>query len=162
MKDSLTPVSKVPKAIVVYELFIGLIETVSALSLIVFGKNILSTYENFVNSEMFEEANDLIVKLMENMVPNLFKHRNLIIFTLLIMGLIKLISAYGIFRKKIWAEHLLILFLTFLIPFEFVSIIVRFSLFEVMFFVVNIMIVLILVKFKPREYYTKLIEDLNL
>jgi uncharacterized membrane protein (DUF2068 family) len=151
----------VPKVIIVYELLFGLFELVSSLGIFLFGNRLLDTYNYLVSKELVEDPNDLTVRLTEKIIPNLFGHHIYIAFLLLAFGLIKITSGIGLIYKKVWAEHLLVIFLVILIPFELVALLRRFSIADLAYLLVDIAIVLYLIKFKPLEYYKRLVSDLK-
>src|SRR5258706_10408205 len=121
---------KVPKTIIAYELFLGFFELISGLGIFFFGKSLLGIYEHMRNAELFEDSNVLFIKISEKLVPNLFQHRYIIAFFLVTLGVIKMVSGIGLIYNKEWAEHLLIIFLTLLIPVDIYGVLVHFSLFK--------------------------------
>jgi|SRR5581483_9585828 len=148
--------TNVPKTIIVYELLLGLFEFISGFGILFFGKSLFGIYEQMKNAELLEDSNDLFVKIFEKFIPNIFQHRYYLAFFLLSMGAVKIASGIGLIYKKEWAEHLLIIFLTVLIPFDLVGEAIHFSLFKTIYLAINIFIVLYLINFKPIEYQQKL------
>lgn len=148
--------TKVPKTIIAYELLFGIFEFISGFGILLFGKSIFGVYEHMKNAELLEDSNDLFVKITEKFIPNLFQHRYYVALFLLSMGVVKIVSGIGLIYKKEWAEHLLIIFLTILVPFDLIGEVNHFSIFKSVYLAINIFIVLYLVHFKPLEYQKKL------
>jgi len=146
----------IPKIIIVYELALGFFELVSSLGMLFFGKSLLGIYETLKSAELIEHPNDLFIQITEKLVSNLLSHRLYIILLLSLLGITKIITGIGLLYKKAWAEHLLILFLSFLILFDLYELAFHFSYFQALFLIINILIVFYLVRFKPVEYLRRL------
>lgn len=152
--------TKVPKIIIAYELILGLFELISGLGILLFGNKLLDIYNHIRNTELIQDPNDLMVKLTEKLVPNLVSHHISVALLLTAFGVIKISSGIGLIYRKVWAEHLLIVFLIILIPFEIVGLLRHFSLADLGYLVVDVAIVTYLVHFKPVDYLHRLKGDL--
>lgn len=152
---------KVSNLIIIYELILGVVEITTASALIIFGKRLLETYENLKDAELLENPNDLIVKVTEGIIPNLFQHHIYIALLLLAFGGVKIASGIGLIYKKIWAEHLLIGLLLLLIPIDLASMLFHFSIEKLLYILINTLIVLYLIEFKPIEYYNRVRRQLS-
>lgn len=159
MKENSKPEAKVPKVIIFYELLFGFFELISFLGIVLLGKRLLDIYNYLVNIELIEDPNDLTVRITEKIIPNLFDHRVYIALLLLAFGVIKITSGVGLLYKKVWAEYLLVIFLVMLIPFEGIALIKHFSIADLIYLAGDIVIVAYLVKFRPIEYFQKLVKD---
>lgn len=153
--------ANVPKIIIAYELVFGFFELLSSLGIFILGNRLLDIYNFFVNRELLQDPNDLTIRLTEKVIPNLFNHHIYIALLLLTFGVIKITSGIGLIYKKLWAEHLLIIFLIILIPFEFVALLRHLSVADLIYLAVDVTIVAYLIQFRPVQYYQKLVRDLK-
>ena len=162
MEEKTPVVEETPsRLIIIYELVFGSFEAISGFGILFFGQKLLGIYTGLRTSELIQDPDDLTVRLAEKILPNLFTHRIYIALLLILFGAVKLTSGVGLIYKKAWAEHLLVIFLVVLIPFEAGVIIRHFSIMDVIYLMIDIVIVLYLIKLKPREYFSRLAKDIR-
>lgn len=147
---------KISDIIILYELMFGSFELMFGLGIVFFGQVLLTLYERIIDTELPEGSNAIVVKISENLVPNLLHHRYYIAFLLLGLGIVKVTSGIGLIYKREWAKHLLIIFLTGLIPFDIFAILHHVSFFTLVNLAVNILIILSLIQFQPVPYFKDL------
>ncbi|SRR6266404_1458099 len=126
----------VSRYIIIYKFVLGLLEFLLGAS-IIFGRF---------------ESNELL----EDFVPYLFKHRQYIIITLVILGLAKMIAAIGLAYKKMWALDLLLGVTILILPFQLIAFMKSHSVFDFIYFAIGVFIVFWLVNFKPKQYLKKI------
>lgn len=138
--------------IIIYELILGTFEVVFGVGLLFLWNTLLSLYYQMSSGELLEDSNDLIVRSIEQVLPHLFAHRYYIALLLVALGVVKISSGIGMYYKKEWANHLLVALLVVLIPFDISEMIIHFSVFDLGYLLIDILIVLYLIHFNPRQY----------
>jgi len=146
----------VSKTIVIYKFVSGIIELVLGLGAIIFGKKIVVFYNQFKVRELLEEPHDLLVTTITKITPFLFQHRVYIISLLLILGTVKIVGAIGLMYEKEWGLDLLIGLFIILLPFEIYGLLTGFSVANLLYFLINLLITLYLIEFKPHRYFLRL------
>lgn len=146
----------VSRYIIIYKFFLGLIELALGLGIVFFGKQAFRIYYHFRSQELFEDPHDLLGRLLEKVVPYISEHRGYIVFFLIVLGLTKIIGAIGLLYRKHWGLDLLVGLTIILLPFEVFNLLIHLSLSKFIFILINILITLYLVNFKPREYILRL------
>ncbi len=146
----------VSRYIIVYKLILGILELLLGIGIIFLGRKAQLLYGSFKTSELLEDPHDLLVNITEKFVPYLFKHKDYVIFILVILGLAKIIGSIGLAYKKIWALDLLLFVTVLILPFQFFTFLRSHSLFDLIYFLIGVFIVFWLVNFKPKEYIHKL------
>ncbi len=147
---------KVARYIIIYKFFLGFLETILGVGMIIFGKVIFELYDNFKDSELFEDPHDFLALLVEKIVPYILVHRGWVIFILLLLGLTKMIGAVGLWYRKHWGLDILIFVTIGLLPFEVYALVANLSLSKTAYFIINLFIALYLVNFNPKGYFTHL------
>lgn len=150
----------IPKVVIIYELVTGFFETISGLSLVLFGHKLLNLYVSLNNAELLESSHGSIAYLAEKLIPNLFEHRIYIALTLMAIGITKIISGIGILLNKWWADHLLVVLVLTFIVINSLESLVAYSIIKFIFLIVNILIFLYLVQFQPVRYLKHLLKSL--
>ncbi len=143
----------ISKVIIAYKFFLGLFEVLLGLGIVIFGKYILDLYQNFIYSEILDDPSDLLVSILDKIVPYLFAHQGFIVFFLLLIGVTKMVGAAGLFYRKHWGLDILVAVTIILLPFELFNLIAHPSFSKVIYFLVNMFIALYLVNFKPHHYF---------
>jgi len=137
--------------IIAYKLILGFGEFILGLAVLL-GKKYITLYTNFLTKELLEDPHDLIARTAESIVPYLFRHREYIIFTLIILGLAKIVGSIGLMYKKVWGQDLLLFVTILILPFQIISFLRSPSLFDLVYIIIGIFIIFWLVNFKPKEY----------
>lgn len=148
--------ARVPKIIIIYELLLGLFESVIGAGLFFFGKDLLNFYNQLAVTELLEDPHDLFVNLTEGLIPKLFEHHIYIAILLLAFGVVKITSGMGLLYKREWGKHLLIGLLVILIPVDSYDLIKQVSLFKIAYLLIDVVIALYLIDFKPKQYIGEL------
>ncbi len=143
----------ISRYIIAYKFILGLLETVLGLGIIIFGKKLFEVYLNFRNNELLEDPHDLLASTTEKVVPYLFMHRDYVILVLLLLGLSKMIGAWGLWHHKHWGLDILVVVTIILLPFEVLNLIRHPSLLNSAYFIINLFIALYLVNFNPKGYF---------
>lgn len=146
----------ISKYIIVYKFVLGLIELILGTGIIIFGKPILTIYRKYSVRELLEDPHDLLANILEKIIPYLTAHLGYLVVILLVLGVVKIIAAIGLFYKKHWGLDILILLTVILLPFELYNLFLRPSPIKIVYFVINIFIALYLVNFKPHQYFSGL------
>lgn len=147
---------KVAKYIIIYKFLLGFLETILGVGMIIFGNLIYEMYINFRNNELLEDPHDFLALTLEKFVPFLLIHKGWVVFILLLLGLTKMVGAFGLWHRKHWGLDILIFVTIGLLPFEVYALIAQPSFSKTAYFIVNLFIALYLVNFNPKGYFTNL------
>lgn len=161
IEENLEKEFHVSKFIIAYKFILGAIELVLGLGILLFGKQVLGVYQNFKNGELLEDPHDLLVNTLEKIIPYIFQHQGYIILILISIGLVKIIGSVGLLYHKHWGLDLLIGLTFLLLPFDSYNFVASPSFAKFSFLVINILIALYLVNFKPKEYFSTLKERIK-
>ncbi|MCL4366570.1 DUF2127 domain-containing protein [Patescibacteria group bacterium] len=153
LEDSLEKELHVSRLIIIYKFSLGLIEIILGLGVIFFGQKVLDLYQNYKYQELFEDPHDLLVNLLDRVVPFAQNHQSSIIIILFLLGFVKIIGSIGLLYHKHWGLDLLIVLTIALLPFEAYHLLSDPNLTKTAYFFINILIALYLVNFRPKEYF---------
>ncbi len=151
----------ISRYIIAYKFILGLIESILGFGTIIFGKKLFEIYLNFRNNELLEDPHDLVASTAERLIPYLFERRGYVILILLLLGISKMIGAWGLWNHKHWGLDILIVVTIILLPFEIANLVLHISLLNTLYFIVNLFIALYLVNFNPKGYFTHLKQRIN-
>ena len=143
--------------IIIYEFLLGLVEVILGLGILIIGDNVVLAYQALQHSDFLSERNDLLADILDSVIPYLTTHKLGISLLLLAFGAVKISSAIGLWLKKEWGKHLLVGLLVVLIPFDLFGLVTHPDIFEVGYLVIDVLIILYLIEFSPKEY----LEDLK-
>lgn len=146
----------VSQVIIIYKFILGFFELLLGLGILFGGKQILDLYENFKSQEILEDPHDLLITVVEKLVPFILHHQTFIIFALVALGIVKMIGSVGLWQRKHWGLDLLVGLTIILLPFELYQLFPKPTLLKLSYFLINILIALYLVEFKPKDYFTRL------
>ncbi len=144
---------EVSALIIGYEFALGLIETLLGLGIVFFGKAVIAQYQTLRDSEFLNEGHDLLVDLLQKVIPYVSDHRVYVSVLLLALGLVKIASSIGLWMGKKWGKHLMIGLLVVLIPFDVVGILKHPKLLELIYLLIDVLIILFMTGFKPHHYF---------
>ncbi len=147
--------------IILYKFILGFIELFLGLGTIFFGKKIFTLYQTFKSQELLEDPHDVLVSITEKILPYILAHRTYIVVFLIILGLVKIIGAIGLYYHKHWGLDLLVGITVLLLPFETYSLVIHPTIGKFIYFIVNMFIALFLVNFKPWAYVLKLKQNMQ-
>lgn len=147
---------QVANYIVAYKLALGVLEVVFGLGIAIWGRPIVVMYQQFRAQELFEDPHDILVRVLETVVPYLFAHKGYVIAVLILLGVVKIIGAIGLMYRKWWGLDLLVGLTLILLPFQFFSLIRHPSWLSLAYVIVGLLIVLFLTNFNPGDYVKKL------
>ncbi len=144
--------------IIAYKFSLGVFETLLGIAIILFGKQAVMVYEAFKSRELLEDPHDLLIQILQSLIPYLLTHRGLIVLILFGLGFIKIFGAIGLWYGKHWGLDLLV-GLTFLVlPFDLYYLIINPSLPKLSFFLINMFIAFYLIQFEPRKYFKEFVK----
>lgn len=146
------------KLIAVYEIVHGFLDTILGILLVIFGHTLLRFYINFRTGELLEDPHDLFIRITNLVMPYLSKKSIYIpiIVYFIGFGIARIISGIGILNEKEWGKHLLVGLVILLIPFDLYHLLRHISLLSFGYLVINVVIILYLVQFKPKDYFKEL------
>ncbi len=156
MNKSLETELHISRYIIIYKLVLGLLETLLGLGIIIFGRQIVNIYQNFKSQELLEDPHDLLVSLLQKVLPYFVQHRGYVVFILLLLGIVKIVGSVGLMYRKHWGLDLLIILTILLLPFQLYSLFFSFSVSKLIYFTINLLIALYLVEFQPKNYFDQL------
>lgn len=136
----------------------GLIEFILGLSIIIFGSNISKIYTNFKLIELLEDSHDLLINIVEKITPILIHYHTYLMITLTVFGMVKIVGAIGLFRNKEWGLDILVIFFFLMLPFDIYTFFSHPTFLKTLYFLINTLIALYLIEFKPHTYFWKYIK----
>lgn len=146
--------------VIAYKFVLGVLELILGLGIVIFGNQILRLYFNFRSQELINDPDDLIIRLVERVLPYFLAYKGYIILILVILGLVKIVGAVGLYYKKHWGLDLLIGLTFLLLPFDLAALLQHSTWTKVFYFLINLLIALYLVQFHPTTYFKNLKERL--
>jgi len=149
--------NQVSKTVVIYKLITGIIELLLGLSILFFGRNIAKIYTHYKVKELLEDPHDLLITVIEKIVPFLSHHRVYFMLFLIMFGLVKVIGAIGLLYDKEWGLDLLIIFFVLMLPFDVYTLFSHPTFLKAIYFLINVFITMYLVEFRPHTYFWKYI-----
>lgn len=153
--------SNISKTVVYYKLVTGVIELILGLGILFFGKNIYRIYSAYKLKELLEDPHDLLINLVGKITPTLIHYRTYLMIFLIVFGLVKIIGAIGLLYDKEWGLDLLILFFFLMLPFDIYTLLSHVTFLKTLYFLINTLIALYLVEFRPHTYFWKYIKKLK-
>lgn len=156
------PELKVSIYVIAYKFLLGVLELILGFGIIIFGNQILKLYFNFREQELINDPDDLIVHLVEKVIPYFLAYRSYIILILIVLGLVKVVGAVGLYYKKYWGLDLLIGLTFLLLPFDLATLLEHSSWTKVFYFLINLLIALYLVQFQPTTYFKNLKDRISM
>lgn len=144
--------------VVLYKLVTGLTEFILGLGIIFFQKNIYHIYTNYKINELLEDPHDLLIKITEKIIPIFSHYHTYLIVSLLIFGLVKIIAAIGLFYDKEWGLDILVISFFLMLPFDIYTFFSHPTIIKTLYFLINVLITLYLIEFKPHTYLLKYIK----
>ncbi len=130
--------TKEPSGLIIwYEIITGVFEIILGFLLIIFGPKLLHLYQQVIFSNFFIFDHEWLSDLIETVVPFLFDHYIFVSLSFIGFGIVKIICGVGMYHNKIWADFLLIAALTFLMPFDLVSLFQSFAWYKVVYLIIN-------------------------
>lgn len=154
LEDQLEKEFHVSKAIIAYKFIAGFLEIILGFGILLGGKQILSTYQNFKTAELLENPHDILVIILERIVPYIFEHHVYFVLILLALGFVKVFGAIGLLYRKHWGLDLLVALTLILLPVDGFNLIFHPTWGKLIYFLLNIFISLFLVNFNPQGYFT--------
>ena len=144
--------------ILIYKFILGIVELLIGIGIALFGSKIYLLYRTSLIKELSEDPHDLLARISENFVPNVLTHNTYIIIYLIVLGLAKILGAIGLIYKQNWGVDLLVGLTILMAPFQIVNLIIHPNLFDLIYFIVGILIALYLVEFKPKAWISRIIK----
>jgi uncharacterized membrane protein len=144
--------------ILVYKFTLGIIEFLAGLAIALFGSEIYMLYQTSVIKELSEDPHDLLARLSENFVPNVPTHSTYIVVYLIVLGLAKILGAIGLIYKQNWGVDLLVGLTILMAPFQIVNLIMHPNLFDLIYFIIGLLIALYLIEFRPKAWISRVLK----
>jgi uncharacterized membrane protein len=142
--------------IIIYKFILGTVEFLAGLTIALFGPKIYRIYQTSLIKELSEDPHDLLAHLSEIFVPNLLTHNTYIIFYLIVLGLAKMAGAFGLIYRQNWGVDLLVGLTILMAPFQIVNLITHPNVFDLIYFIVGILIALYLIEFRPKAWISRI------
>lgn len=139
--------------IIAYKFLLGVAELLLGSGMLIWGNQIAHLYDSFRSGELLEDPNDTVANLLQKVMPYLLAHRGYIILLLVLLGIVKIVGSIGLYYKKYWGYDLLIGLTIVLLPFDLFNFVKNINLYNFSFFILNLLIALYLVEFKPHHYF---------
>lgn len=140
---------KKTKYIIFYESFTGGVELFLGLGMLIFGKNIYLLYTYLRSLGFLTHSHNVLVMYVRGLLPFVVHYRIAIGILLICLGAVKIISSVAIYKKKEWGNDLLIVSLLILTPFDIIGIIRKITVIKIVYFLINIVIIVLLV---PKRF----------
>lgn len=142
--------------IIAYKGMFGLVEFLFGVGITFFGRQVLTWYRVFSARELSEDPHDLLVRLSENIVPNVLARHSFLALYLLLLGGAKIAGAIGLVYRKNWGIDLLVFMTICMFPFQFVRLLLHPSIADFLYIFVGIFIALYLINFKPHAWVRRM------
>lgn len=151
---------EVSRAVVFYKLVTGVVEVVLGAGLLVFGKNIGRIYSHYRVRELLEDPHDVLINFVSKFIATFVAHQRVYImylmFSLFLLGLVKIIASIGLLRNKEWGLDLMIVLFLVLLPFDIATLFYQPSFLKLIYFLINLLITFYLLEFRPHYYIKRL------
>jgi len=144
-------------AVIYYKFITGVIEFIFGISFLFFGKALSRFYVNYRLKELVDDPHDILVAIIQKIIPVLIHYHTYLMITFIVFGLIKTIGAIALFYDKDWGLDLLIIFFFIMLPFDIYTLLSHPTFLKSLYFLVNALITLYLVEFKPHKHLLKYI-----
>jgi len=144
--------------IIAYKFIFGLIEFLSGVGIAFLGRQMLRLYRLNVARELSEDPHDLLSRVSERIIPNVFAHQSILVFTLILLGAAKIAGAIGLMYKKNWGVDLLVGLTVLMLPFQVVNVILHPSIVEAVYITIGLIISLYLIEFKPKAWISRVLQ----
>lgn len=147
--------------IIAYKFILGLFEFAAGVAVAFFGSSLYHLYQASVVKELTEDPHDVLARLSEAIVPNVLTHHGYVVISLIVLGVAKMAGAIGLIYKQNWGVDLLVSLTVVMAPFQIVSLILHPHIFDLLYFLVGLLIALYLIEFKPKAWISRLILRFN-
>jgi uncharacterized membrane protein len=144
--------------IILYKFILGLFEFLLGIATFFKGSKIYQIYQLDLVNELAEDPHDLLAHLSEGIVPHLLTHNTYLVIYLIILGSAKMLGAVGLVFKQNWGVDLLVILTLLMAPFQIINLIIHPNVFDLIYFVVGILIAFYLVEFKPKAWISRVIK----
>jgi len=141
--------------ILVYKFGLGAVEFVAGTTLALFGAKLYQIYETSLIKELSEDPHDLLARLSMGVAPNLLTHHTFIVIYLIVLGAAKMAGAVGLAYKN-WGVDLLVGLTIIMALFQIVNLILHWSVLDLLYLVVRLLIARYLVEFKPKAWVSRI------
>jgi uncharacterized membrane protein len=145
--------------IIFYKFTFGLIELVSGLGIVLFGKRILAKFTILISQELLEDPHDLFANLGTKIAPNIFTHNTFLSLYLIILGIAKIAGSIGLIYKQNWGVDILVGLTILMFPFQLIHLLLHPSIFDSMYITLGVLIALYLIEFKPKAWISRIFID---
>ncbi len=159
MKKQATP--HVSRIVIFYKLALGLLELAFGLGIIIFGGKISKIYNAYKVRELLEDPHDLFIIIVQKFIPVFTHYHTYFMITLLGFGALKVVAGIAMLYEKEWGVDLLILFFFLMLPFDIYTLFSQITFLNTAYFLVNVLITLYLVQFKPHTYLLKYLNTIK-
>lgn len=156
MKKSV--ITHVSPVIVTYKLVTGVVELIFGFAFLFLGRTVSRIYISYRLRELLDDPHDLLISIVQKIIPTLIHYHTYLMVTFIVFGLIKTIGAIALFYDKEWGLDLLILFFFLMLPFDIYTLFSHITFLKTMYFLVNALITLYLIEFKPHSYFWKYVK----
>ncbi len=141
--------------IVAYKLLFGFAEAIIGVGVLLYGKSALNRYELYKLKELSDDPHDLLIRLTQNVVPNLLTGHVYLILYLILLGGVKIAGAIGLMYKQNWGVDLLVGLTLIMFPFQLIELLIHPSLPDFIYIFVGLFVALYLVNFQPKKWATE-------
>ena len=151
----------VSPVIIYYKLLTGIVELLFGLGFLFLGRNIATLYARYAIKEFLEDPHDIFITLVQKIAPTLVHYHTYLIVTMIVFGVVKTIGAIALFFDKEWGLDILVLFFFIMLPFDLYTLFSLPTMTKTLYFLVNVLITLYLVEFKPHMVIKKYVKHLR-
>ncbi|MCL5073553.1 MAG: DUF2127 domain-containing protein [Actinobacteria bacterium] len=159
--DKLEQEYYVSKLIIFYKFILGIFEILLGFGIFFGGRQMFDFYMKVRNDELLENSHDLVAYILQRTIPYFFEHQAYVVFVLLALGFVKVIGAVGLYQRRHWGLDLLVALTVILLPIDGYNLLRHPSFPELGYFLINVLISLYLVNFKPKHYFIHLKKRAN-
>jgi uncharacterized membrane protein (DUF2068 family) len=151
----------ISRYIIAYKLLFGIAEFLLGIGITFFGKKALYWYRLYAAHELSENPHFVLVRMTENILPNLLAQHTFLAFYLVLLGTVKIAGAIGLIYKQHWGVDLLVCVTLCMLPFQVVQILLHPSVADAFYISMGLLITLYLINFQPVFWIHNLLQKMN-
>lgn len=135
-----------------YKVVQGLLELVGSMILLSLSySQIHRLAVRLTREELLEDPKDIFVAYLFKYLPLLSEYKEQAGLILLALGIYDVVTGVGLFYEKNWARLVILIALIASLPYSSYELILKFDSLRLVFFVIQILFIYILWRYKPKE-----------
>jgi uncharacterized membrane protein len=137
--------------VVIFKLISGSLELATGTLLLLFSTSSLrSGLNSLVTTERQQDPNDPVVRFVELHLVPLISHKEFLAAGLVALGVVKIVGAVGLLKRRPWAYYMLVTLLIVILPPDAIHLITDFTVFSGVLVALNVAILAILLVYRRQ------------